>query len=443
MQQLKVIWQEGMLLRPQHFQQNDRYHAQQLQTRTRRLGEPAWGFFELTLDRQFLAMGKLVVSQASGILPDGTLFELGADSEPLALDVPANTRDSAVWLALPLASGQHVESRPADQEEIIARYLSVDREIPDSHAGFGEPGAVTCGRPDFRLLLDDHPRLDAYVRLQVCQLLEAAPDGSLELDARFTPSVIQVRAAEPLLAGLKEVVSLLAHRGEVLAQRLRQAGSLGTAEIGDFLLLQLVNRHETVLRHCLDYEQLHPRSLFRELLALHGELATFAAADKRPAQALHYRHADQGGSFEPLFQALRQALSMVLEQHALPLPLQQRQYGIQVAPLQDHGLLATASFVLIAGADCSTEELRQRLPAHLKVGPVERIRQLVNLHLPGLALKALPVAPRQLPFHADKAYFALELTSADLALLEQSGGFAFHVSGTFPGLDLAFWAIRS
>ncbi|KUM42781.1 type VI secretion system baseplate subunit TssK [Pseudomonas sp. EpS/L25] len=396
MQQLKVIWQEGMLLRPQHFQQNDRYHAQQLQTRTRRLGEPAWGFFELALDRQFLAMGKLVVSQASGILPDGTLFELGADSEPLALDVPANTCDSAVWLALPLASGQHVESRPADQDEIIARYLSVDREIPDSHAGFGELGAVTCGRPDFRLLLDDHPRLDAYVRLQVCQILEAAPDGSL-----------------------------------------------GTAEIGDFLLLQLVNRHEAVLRHCLDYEQLHPRSLFRELLALHGELATFAAADKRPAQALHYRHSDQGGSFEPLFQALRQALSMVLEQHALPLPLQQRQYGIQVAPLQDHGLLATASFVLIAGADCSSEELRQRLPAHLKVGPVERIRQLVNLHLPGLTLKALPVAPRQLPFHADKAYFALELTPADLALLEQSGGFAFHVSGTFPSLDLAFWAIRS
>ena len=231
MQQLKVIWQEGMLLRPQHFQQNDRYHAQQLQIRTRRLGEPAWGFFELTLDRQFFAMGKVVVSQASGILPDGTLFELGADGEPLALDVPANTRDSAVWLALPLTSGQRLESRPVDQDDVIARYLSVDSEIADSHAGFGERGAVTCGRPDFRLLLDSHPRLDAYVRLQVCQLLETAPDGSLELDTAFTPSVIQVRAAEPLLAGLKEVASLLAHRGEVLSQRLRQAGSLGTAEI--------------------------------------------------------------------------------------------------------------------------------------------------------------------------------------------------------------------
>jgi len=28
MRSQKVIWQEGMLLRPQHFQQNDRYHDQ-------------------------------------------------------------------------------------------------------------------------------------------------------------------------------------------------------------------------------------------------------------------------------------------------------------------------------------------------------------------------------------------------------------------------------
>jgi len=30
--------------------------------------------------------------------------------------------------------------------------------------------------------------------------------------------------------------------------------------------------------------------------------------------------------------------------------------------------------VLAASANCDSEELRHRLPAHLKVGPVERIR---------------------------------------------------------------------
>ncbi len=40
----KVIWQEGMLLRPQHFQHNDRYHDQQMRLCTQLTGIHMWGF---------------------------------------------------------------------------------------------------------------------------------------------------------------------------------------------------------------------------------------------------------------------------------------------------------------------------------------------------------------------------------------------------------------
>lgn len=43
----KVIWQEGMLLRPQHFQHNDRYYDHQMKTRTQLLGGYTWGFLNL------------------------------------------------------------------------------------------------------------------------------------------------------------------------------------------------------------------------------------------------------------------------------------------------------------------------------------------------------------------------------------------------------------
>jgi type VI secretion system protein ImpJ len=55
----------------------------------------------------------------------------------------------------------------------------------------------------------------------------------------------------------------------------------------------------------------------------------------------------------------------------------------------------------------------------------------------------MPVAPRQIPFHSDKTYFALDFSIEDLAQLERSGGFAFHVSGEFSELELKFWAIRN
>ncbi|MGA4815234.1 type VI secretion system baseplate subunit TssK [Pseudomonas aeruginosa] len=68
--------------------------------------------------------------------------------------------------------------------------------------------------------------------------------------------------------------------------------------------------------------------------------------------------------------------------------------------LHDHKLLGSASFVLAASASCESEEAAPaRCRAHLKVGAVEHIRQLVNLHPPRDPVKPLPVAPRQIPFH--------------------------------------------
>ena len=123
--------------------------------------------------------------------------------------------------------------------------------------------------------------------------------------------------------------------------------------------------------------------------------------------------------------------------------MQPRQYGVLVCPVSDLKLLGSATFILAATAQCDSEELRQRLPAHLKIGAVERIRELVNLHLAGIKVRPLPVAPRQIPFHAGKTYFMLELNARDITQLEQSGGFALHVSGEFNALELNFWAIRN
>jgi len=439
----KVVWQEGMLLRPQHFQQNDRYYDQQLKSRTQKLLSHAWGFFSLEIDAQFLNMGKLVISHASGVLPDGSLFEIGNEKEPLALDVPPNTSSTPVYLALPLVTSNHVETRRPNQRDVLARYTAHESEVADSNAGDGSASQVSCAQPDFKLLLGQHPNEQAFVRLQVCEIQDSTPDAVISLNPDYVATYLHSHASSYLLSCLKEVVSMLAHRGDMLAERIRATGKMGSSEVGDFMMLQLINRSEPVLRHLLNLEQVHPEQIYRELLGLLGELSTYSSESKRPKHDSRYQHSDQGQSFRKLMDAIRQVLSMVLEQHAVELPLQQRQYGIKVSPINDAKLLGSASFVLAASAQCDSEELRKRLPAHLKVGAVERIRQLVNLHLPGIKVKPLPVAPRQIPFHSSKTYFALEFTSEELAQLERSGGFAFHVSGEISGLDLAFWAIRS
>lgn len=439
----KVIWTEGMLLRPQHLQQNDRYFETRIKAQTRLVHRNTWGFFELEIDPQQFNLSKVVISRASGILPDGSFFILDRSSENLMLDIPPDNGNASIYLALPLLSGASIESRRSDQADVLARFTQYDAEVADSNAGSDSRTMITCAQPQFRLLLGEQPTHQAYVKLKICEVVDVSANAGIKLNSQFSPTYLYTHASEYLLSCLNEVIALLNHRGEKIAERIKASGKGGAAEVGDFMMLQLINRTELVLRHLLSQQQIHPQELYSVLLGALGELATFSSDTKRPPLNLLYEHRDQATSFRALMGQLRHMLSMVLEQHAIALELQSRQYGIFVASLSDRSLLGSATFVLAASAACDSEDLRKRLPAHLKVAPVESIRQLVNLHLPGIKVKPLPVAPRQIPFHAAKTYFLLELNARERAQLESSGGFALHVSGEFADLELNLWAIRN
>jgi type VI secretion system protein ImpJ len=88
------------------------------------------------------------------------------------------------------------------------------------------------------------------------------------------------------------------------------------------------------------------------------------------------------------------------------------------------------------------ETLRRLFPTQVKIGAVENIRELVNVALPGIAVRPLPVAPRQLPFYAGATYFELDRGSQHWAQMQNSGGFAIHLAGEFPNIRLELWAIR-
>ncbi|NAT22583.1 type VI secretion system baseplate subunit TssK [Pseudomonas syringae] len=439
----KVIWQEGMLLRPQHFQHNDRYYDHQLKVRTRLAGAFNWGFTALEIDPQFLGSGQIVLNQASGIFPDGSVFDIGDRERPLALDIAPNTSNLSVYVALPIVAGNCIEARSQEQPDVFARFTAYAASVADSNAGEGSSTPVVCARPEFRLLLGEPQGEHTYVMLKLCHILICSPDKAITLDAEYSATFVNAGGSRYLMSCLKEVTSLLQHRGDVIATRISSRGQASDAEVGDFMMLQLINRSALVLQHYLETRHLHPEELYRLLLTLLGELATFGAETRRPRLESSYQHTDQAATFRSVMLAMRQLLSIVVEQHALELELQPRQYGVLVSPRIDRELLGTASFVLAARAQCDAEELRVRLPSHLKVGSVESIRELVALHLPGIRLRPLPVAPRQIPFHANKTYFVLDIDDQAQIGIDKSGGFAFHVSGEFSGLELQFWAIRN
>ncbi|MGL6020059.1 MAG: type VI secretion system baseplate subunit TssK, partial [Gibbsiella quercinecans] len=98
----KVVWTEGMFLRPHHFQQAENY----LEGYTRNWGQALhgcfWGFLTLEFDTALLRQGKIALSEASGIMPDGTPFHVrGAQQAPAPLAIADTQTGENIVLALP------------------------------------------------------------------------------------------------------------------------------------------------------------------------------------------------------------------------------------------------------------------------------------------------------------------------------------------------------
>src|SRR5512146_2171439 len=102
----KVLWTKGVLLNPQHLQTQDRYLENLLAFRLSALSVYPWGFSRLEHDREALMGGVLNLAGATGLLPDGLVFDVGeADPAPSPLPLAEHWQPDQtsmlVYLAIP------------------------------------------------------------------------------------------------------------------------------------------------------------------------------------------------------------------------------------------------------------------------------------------------------------------------------------------------------
>ena len=445
----RVAWTEGLFLRPQHFQQSERFLEKTLRDTAGQLMPYGYGFAQLTIDQELGKLGKLGLAAASGILPDGTPFEIPRDADiPTPLEIPDGAKEALVLLALPVRrpgmGAMGLERNPANA---LVRYFTADFEARDAIAELDAAADLKVGRPNLSLRLEQDLSA-AYTSLGVARVIEKRPDGRVILDEEYYPPVLDCRAAPKLYDCAKEVYGLLRHRSQALSERISRPGTQGVAEFADFLLLQLCNRMQPVLEHLCNRAPLHPEVFYSWLVALAGELATFARKDKRAPEFEPYRQHALWETFQPVMEQVRLGLTAILESSALAVPLEDVSQGYYVGRVQDVELLRGAVFVLAVNAQVPAEILRARFPREAQIGSRERIRALVESQLPGIPLRPLPVAPRQIPYHAGYTYFELDKTRRPSDPvdywkdLEASRMLVMHVAGDFPELKVELWAIR-
>jgi len=439
----RVVWSEGLFIKPQHFQQQQRNVEYNIDERVSSVSSYLFGVSELTLNPEYLSFGRIAIERAVGVMPDGTVFRIPQeDLMPDALEINDDSlANQIVYLALPLRSDSLMEVSHGDAQG-SGRYTVNKEEIRDIHTQQGDMALVDVSPIHPRLMLEKQDR-STYASIAIARILEKRPDGSVMLDPNFIPCHYNVVGIPLVHRFISEMSGLMRERAKNIAVRIGSPSQGGVADVSDFMLLQALNRLQPKLQHIASLRSLHPERLFQVLNEICGELATFTSESRMSPQFHVYNHEMPTESFQSLMVNLRQALSIVLEPRAVSIQLQKRRYGLMVAPIQDKSLLDNADFIIAVRARMPLEELRRMFIQQTKIASVEKIRELVSLQIPGIPVNSLPVAPRQLPYHAGYTYYQLDKTSEAWRMLENSSGFAFHVAGEFEELDLQFWAVRS
>lgn len=437
----RVIWSEGLFIQPQHLQQHERYIENLVVNRANISGLHSYGITQLEIDQRLLEIGKFGINICKGILPDGTAFDIPIDDyAPAPIEVPVGTSNSLVYIALPIKRAGMPEIA-INEYNPSCRFLAETQSILDNNAGFNISTEVQVGRLALKLLLEQED-IDGYTYLAIAKINECSAVKQVKLDEQFIPSCLDIHAIPKLINFTNELLSLLHYRGEAVCLTLTEPGYGGIAEVADFMLLQLINRMEILIEFLANKKGIHPEMLYLYLIQLSGELGTFTNKSRRPNKMPPYMHEALQYSFDPIIKDLRQALSIVLEQSVISLPLEMRKYGIWVSQITDRSLLEKADFILAVYADIPAETLQKSFAAQVKIAAVEAIQSLINRVLPGIELQLLTGVPRKLPYNNSFIYFQLNKQNKLWSDLVSSAAIAIHVGNDFPGLQLQLWAVR-
>lgn len=442
MNQNKVVWGEGTLITPQHFQQQERYFEASISKNLSHHQSYYWGFKELHFNTSTNQMGILEISKVSGFFKNGAYFEETSSTAPyLKIQIPPNIESEIIYLAWSSQS-EYLDNYTSfnAESEHFGQYLVHEIELLDATEIELPKRTIMVANKNLRLAFS-HQLSDDMLYLPIAKITSSTAHGEYWLDEQFIPPFVNVASNQRLNGFCLDIQGILKQRAQTLAGILTNPSLMTNSDVRDFLILQTINRYHAYMHHIDGLPLLHPCDLYENWLKLYGDLSTFENAKLNFALP-KYNHEDLDFCYTQLLTLLKQALAIVLEQKAILIPFEITDDLTRVAITPDQSILNNCRFVLAVNANMPAETLRQKLPATAKIGSVEKIKDLVAYHLPGIKIQALTTAPRELPYYSGFSYFEMDKTSELWSDLHHSSGIALHLAGEFPELQIEFWAIK-
>ncbi len=444
----KVVWTEGMLLTPHHFQQWDNYHEELLNSRLASLVPYEWGILNLQINLESLANGYFELVSCSAVMPDGLLINLPQtgplpDPRPVEGHFEATAERLAVHLAIPAkrVGAANFQIDAAERASMV-RYSQEASSVVDETTGENEQ-TIAVARPHFRLLFAEELR-DGYSSIKIAEL-ERTATGQLALSESYIPPLLNVAASSWLVNMLRQLVEILVTKSSTLGEQRRQrAASLAdftTSEVAAFWLLHTVNSAIPTLAHLFRTRLVHPERLYTEMAKLAGSLMTFAT-DRHPKEIVRYEHTDLYFTFSQLAAEIRQLLETVIPTKCVAIPLENIRKSLYVGRVQDDRLLQEAAFFLGVQARMPEGRMIELVPRVVKVAARDVIDAVVGSALPGVALRHASPPPAAIPVRVGYHYFGLDRSGPFWETIRGSKLIAVYMPDEFPEVKLEMYAIK-
>lgn len=427
---------KGTFLNAQYLQSQDRFLDNTLQFQMESLSSYPWGFSDLRLDQEALAAGNVALTRATGIFPDGLLFDIPeADpvppARPIAEYFEQDQNQVDVYLSIPAyrEKGLNVSmgNRNAD-----TRYLADVIMLRDENSGLAEK-PVQVARKNFRFLFEGE-NLKGYSSLRIARVRRTTA-GTFQLDPHFQPALLDIQTSDYLMSIARRLVEILSAKSSILAGQRRQKNlslaDFPTSDIANFWLLYTINSHFPQLQHIYETKKGHPEELFNVMLSLAGCLTTFSTK-VHPRDLPKYDHDDLEPPFTDLDDKVRDLLETVVPSNYISLPLKLVSPHIYATALADDKYFRDTRMYIAISSEMNEGELIAKAPQLIKVCSANHIEHLVRQALPGVVMTHTPRPPAAIPMKLNHQYFSLNMSGVYWEAVLRGRNLAAYVPGDFP-----------
>ncbi|WNG35732.1 hypothetical protein F0U61_20205 [Archangium violaceum] len=294
-----VQWHEGMLLAPQHFQQQDRRYEALLHLHLGLAMPFHWGVSQLQYDRSLLFAGTLRILELEAILPDGLVISHRANTEG-GLQLSLGGLKGVDWqhpvrMHVAVASEQRGVPGPG-------RFVSTTSEPLVDESTSDMPLRIAQLQPRLELFANIPPA--GYSALPLLKVRREHESFFVE---EYLPPLMAVPFDSPLGERCDRLTLRIRQKAASLVEALRARTAEPTQLAENQQLLRWLVAGLPAFEAVLRSGTPHPFGLYLALCTLAGHLAPLSESRIPPAFPA-YEHLDPLRSFDPVFSFIEGSL---------------------------------------------------------------------------------------------------------------------------------------